>query len=85
MSTKQRGTVKWFDADRGFGFLKRSDGGDNVFVHVRSVVSGVSPLQGDVVWFEVGVNPRTGRTQANNVQIVGDDGATMELVNAFRK
>lgn len=37
MSTKQTGTVKWFNDDKGFGFIERENGKD-LFVHFRSIV-----------------------------------------------
>jgi CspA family cold shock protein len=36
MSEKVTGSVKWFDATKGFGFLER-EGGDDVFVHFRAI------------------------------------------------
>ena len=49
------GTVKWFNAQKGFGFIQPSDGGKDVFVHISAVErAGLSSLnEGQKVNFEV--------------------------------
>ena len=57
--TKEQGTVKWFDADRGYGFIQRKSGGD-VYVH-QSAIEGEgdqSLKDGAVVEFEVVESPK---------------------------
>lgn len=39
MSVKETGHVKWFNDDKGYGFICRDNGQDDVFVHFRSIVS----------------------------------------------
>lgn len=60
------GTVKLWDRGRGYGFLKRDDIGEDVFVHVSALV-GINPDKiavGDRVSFELGRNPKNGRSMA---------------------
>jgi len=66
MADKERGTVKWFNATKGYGFIQREQGGD-VFVHYSAIqVDGYRSLnQGDAVEFEVQEGPKG--LQAANV------------------
>ena len=66
MADKERGTVKWFNASKGYGFIQREKGGD-VFVHYSAIqADGYRSLnQGDVVEFEVQDGPKG--LQAANV------------------
>jgi CspA family cold shock protein len=62
------GTVKWFNAQKGFGFIQPSDGGKDVFVHISAVEkAGLSTLrEGQAVSFEI-VNER-GKSAAGNLR-----------------
>lgn len=64
------GTVKWFNATKGYGFIQPDDGGKDVFVHVSAVErSGMHTLnEGQKVSFEV-VTER-GKTAAANLKSV---------------
>lgn len=64
------GSVKWFDAKKGFGYITMDDGGKDAFVHHSAIQgSGFSELQpGERVEFEVMQNPR-GPVAANVIRI----------------
>nr|WP_310649473.1 cold shock domain-containing protein [Candidatus Liberibacter sp.] len=71
----KRGTVKWFDDQKGYGFLVAEDcsqgeGGD-VFVHMTAVVkAGLSTLkEGDVISYDFVRNEQTGRFSAENIKM----------------
>jgi CspA family cold shock protein len=63
------GTVKWFNAAKGFGFIQPIDGGADVFVHISAVErSGMRGLnEGQKVSFEVVADKRTGKTSAEKL------------------
>lgn len=68
-----QGTVRWFDAERGFGFLSRGDEAEDLFVHASEIVGddGARLLrEGQVVEFEVGEGDRG--PQARRVRVTGD-------------
>lgn len=55
MATRESGTVKWFDNAKGFGFIKRENGLEDVFVHFKHILGeGYRSLyEGQAVSFEV--------------------------------
>ncbi|MBO3102282.1 cold-shock protein [Cellulomonas fengjieae] len=71
-----QGTVRWFDAERGFGFLALEDGADDLFVHASEIVGDDGPRvlrEGQTVEFEVGEGDRG--PQARRVRVTGDQAA----------
>jgi cold shock protein len=64
--TKEQGTVKWFNNEKGYGFISRNSG-DDVFVHHSAIQGGgfKSLNEGDNVEFEVAKGPKG--LQAQNV------------------
>lgn len=69
MSAREKGTVKWFNNDKGFGFIKREQGED-VFVHFRSITGGgyKSLTEGQRVEFTVGQGQKG--LQAEEVAVI---------------
>lgn len=64
------GTVKWFNTQKGFGFIQPDDGGKDVFVHISAVQrSGLQTLnEGQKISFEVIQDRRSGKAAAENLQ-----------------
>ncbi len=66
------GTVKWFNAEKGFGFISNDEGGDDVFVHFSAIVSDdsyKSLQEGQQVTFDVEADPKnSSKMRAVNVQ-----------------
>ena len=68
-----RGTVKWFNPTKGFGFIQPVDGGQDVFVHISAVEqAGLRALQeGQEVTFDLEQDRRTGKLAATNLRVSG--------------
>lgn len=66
------GTVKWFNATKGFGFIQPDEGGPDVFVHISAVErAGLRDLQeGQKVSYEVVVDTRRGKSSAEQLQLI---------------
>ena len=67
-----KGTVKWFNSQKGYGFIQPEDGGKDVFVHISAVErAGLQDLkEGQRVSFEVVANRKTGKSSAENLKAV---------------
>jgi CspA family cold shock protein len=66
----QTGTVKWFNGQKGFGFIQPDDGGNDVFVHISAVErAGMQSLhEGQKLSFELERDQRSGKTSAGQLQ-----------------
>ena len=72
------GSIKKFMEGKGFGFIERDDGEEDVFVHFSALTNGGSEdmVIGEKVTFDLGTDDRTGKTRAQNVTLVnGGSGA----------
>ena len=65
------GTVKWFNGQKGYGFIQPDDGGKDVFVHISAVErAGLSHLnEGQKVSFELVADRKTGKSNADNLRV----------------
>ncbi|MGA2792694.1 MAG: cold-shock protein [Roseiarcus sp.] len=64
------GTVKWFNATKGYGFIQPDDGGKDVFVHISAVEqAGLRELnEGQKVSYDIVADKRTGKSSAGNLR-----------------
>lgn len=63
------GTVKWFNTQKGYGFIQPDEGGADVFVHISAVQnSGMTALdEGQKISYEIVKDKRTGKSAAGNL------------------
>jgi len=64
------GTVKFFNNDKGFGFITPDNGGADVFVHISALQGGNPLREGDKVSYELGQDRKTGKSKAERVTTV---------------
>ncbi|MGH6921949.1 MAG: cold-shock protein [Geminicoccaceae bacterium] len=67
------GTVKWFNAQKGFGFIAPDGGGNDAFVHISAVErAGLGDLrEGQKLGFELVSDPKSGKMSADNLKDLG--------------
>jgi cold shock protein len=67
------GTVKWFNATKGYGFIQPDAGGQDVFVHISAVErAGLRGLnEGQKVSYEIVADRRSGKSSADNLKVSG--------------
>ena len=65
------GVVKWFNGQKGYGFIQPDDGGNDVFVHISAVErAGLHNLtEGQKISFELKIDPRRGKSNADNLRV----------------
>lgn len=65
-----RGTVKWFNQEKGYGFIANDEGGDDLFVHFSAIVGeGYKSLtEGQKVTFDIENDPKNNKLRAANVR-----------------
>ncbi len=64
-----KGTVKWFNTQKGYGFIETENGGDDIFVHISAVEkSGLRGLNdGDKVSYDIQHDKKKGKDSAVNI------------------
>src|SRR5690606_32269687 len=69
-TTMANGTVKWFNATKGYGFIQPDNGGADVFVHISAVErAGLGSLaEGQKVGYDIVTDSRSGKSSAGNLQ-----------------
>ena len=67
------GTVKWFNIQKGFGFIQPDNGGSDAFVHISAVErAGLGSVnEGQKVEYELVADRRSGKMSADNLKAVG--------------
>jgi cold shock protein len=65
-----KGTVKWFNGQKGLGFIQPANGGADVFVHISAVErAGMNTLnEGQTISFDIVADRRSGKSAAENLR-----------------
>lgn len=66
------GTVKWFNAQKGFGFIQPDEGGNDAFVHISAVerAGGSNLREGQKIEYELTQDSRSGKSAAENLKFL---------------
>ncbi|MDD2208014.1 MAG: cold-shock protein [Bacilli bacterium] len=65
------GTVKFFNSEKGYGFIKNDETGNDVFVHMTALNDGLKELQeGQKVSYEIEKDPKSNKDRATNVSVL---------------
>lgn len=64
------GTVKFFNQDKGLGFITPENGGTDIFVHISAVQSGGLLRDGVKVSYDLGQDRKSGKSKAENVRAI---------------
>jgi CspA family cold shock protein len=66
------GTVKWFNATKGFGFIAPDDGGADAFVHISAVERAGLPVphDGQKLSYDLVADRRSGKMSADNLKMI---------------
>jgi len=75
------GLVKWFNARKGYGFIKPVDGGFDVYVHINEVrrAGWVELKEGQRIYFDTVVDEGTGEIIAENLSVASTEPATASV------
>jgi CspA family cold shock protein len=65
-----QGKIKLFNEDKGYGFIRPDDGGNDVFFHISALREGAEIVMGAVVSFEMGTDLKSGKPKATSVDLV---------------
>jgi CspA family cold shock protein len=65
-----QGKIKLFNEDKGYGFIRPDDGGNDVFFHISALREGDKIVMGAVVSFEMGTDLKSGKPKAVSVDLV---------------
>lgn len=72
-----QGQVKFYNDQKGFGFIVPEDGGEDLFFHITQCEEGFEPAEGDDVIYELGQG-RDGRSAAQQVRGTGTSGSSQQ-------
>ncbi|MFW5443559.1 MAG: cold shock domain-containing protein [Methylococcaceae bacterium] len=71
VTTENKGFLKTWKDDRGFGFIKPEDGSDDIFIHISALIdSARRPYRGDTIYYQV-EHSDDGKSKAVNARIEG--------------